>query len=365
MRSLSKQDIIDIIYGCTLLGTGGGGSLDGALKLVEQDFREGREFMLADIDEIPDETYVAVPYVCGSVSPLTEEEEKKYKGLPSMDVTEAMRAFQAMEEYFGKPFYGIVTTELGGENTADALHVAAQLAKVIIDGDPAGRSVPELQHSTYFINDIPIEPMAVATPFGDTAIINNVVDDFRAEALVRAMSVVSKNMIGVVDHPTTKEQAKKALIPGTITYSLNIGKSLREANESGDDPAIAVAKTGGGKILFRGTVTGFSWDTIDGFTIGDMELKGTEAHEGDKYKVWFKNEHIISYLNGEVDVTVPDLICVIDKDGVPITNPFYENGMELVVIGLPAPEQWTTKRGLEVFGPKSFGFDIDYCGLKV
>jgi len=364
MRKLSKQNIIDIIYGCTVLGTGGGGSLEGGLEIVERDFEEGKEFLLADIDEIPEDAFVAVPYVCGSVSPMTEEELKEYEGLPSMDVTEAMRAFQAMEEYFGKPFYGIVATELGGENTADALHVAAQLGKVFIDGDPAGRSVPELQHTTYYINDIPIEPMAVATPFGDTAIINNVVNDFRAEALVRAMAVVSKNMIGVVDHPTTKEQTKKALIPGTITYAQQIGQALREANENGLDPASAIAEIGGGKILFRGTVTGFSWDTVDGFTIGDFDLLGTENFEGDKYRVWFKNEHIISYLNDDVDVTVPDLICVLNKDGVPVTNPFYKEGEELVVIGLPSPKQWTTKRGLEVFGPRSFGFDIEYIPMK-
>ena len=76
--------------------------------------------------------------------------------------------------------------------------------------------------------------------------------------------------------------------------------------------------------------------------------------------VWFKNEHIISYRDGEVDVTVPDLICVLDTDGVPVTNPFYEKGQGLVVFALPAPEQWTTQKGLEVFGPKSFGFDMEY-----
>ena len=353
MKKLSKQDVTDIIYGCTVLGTGGGGSLEGGLAIVNGDFEAGREFLLAELDEIPDNEYVACPYVCGSVSPLTPEEEETYAGLPSMDVTEAMRAFQAMEEYLGKPFFGIIATELGGENTADAFHVAALMGKPIVNADPAGRSVPELQHSTFYINNVPITPMAVATPFGDTAIINNVVNDLRAEALVRAMACVSKNMIGVVDHPTTGAILKKSVIPGTITYALEVGRALRLANEAGRDPAKDIVDAGGGKLLFRGTVADFTWDTVDGFTIGDVAsfFRAAAILTGKTYKVWFKNEHIVSYRDGAVEVMVPDLICVLDGAGVPVTNPFYEKGMKLVVFALPAPKEWTTKKGLGCLWP--------------
>ena len=33
---------------------------------------------------------------------------------------------------------------------------------------------------------------------------------------------------------------------------------------------------------------------------------------------------------------------------------------QAAVIALPAPSEWTTRRGLEVFGPRSFGYDLDY-----
>lgn len=364
MKTLTKQDVIDVIYGCTVLGTGGGGSLEGGLEIIEEDFKAGREFILADLNEIPDEEIVAVPYVCGSISPLTEEEELEYAGLPQMDVTEAMKSFQTLEEYFGKPFYGVISTELGGENTADAFHVAALLGKPIVDADPAGRSVPELQHSTFYLNDVPITPMAVATPFGDTAILNNVVNDLRAEALVRSMACVSKNIMGVTDHPTTGRVLKKSVIPGAISYALDIGRALRLANESNRDPAQAIVDIAGGKILFKGKVKEHSWETIDGFTVGDVSVTGEDAFSGHEYKVWFKNEHLISYLDGEVDITVPDLICVIDANGVPVTNPYYEKGQELIIFALPAPKEWTTEKGLEVFGPRSFGFDMDYVSFK-
>lgn len=52
--------------------------------------------------------------------------------------------------------YAIGSTELGGENTAEALHVALLMDLPLIDADPAGRSVPELQHSTYYVKNVPI-----------------------------------------------------------------------------------------------------------------------------------------------------------------------------------------------------------------
>ncbi len=356
MKRLSNQEIIDIIYGCTVLGTGGGGSLQGGLDILKEDMEEGREFLLAGLEEIPDEEYVAVPYVCGAISPLSEEEQN----IPPMEMTEAMLAFKAMEEYFGRDFYGVISTELGGENTADAFHIAARLGKVIVDGDPAGRSVPELQHSTFYVNQVPITPLAVATPYGDTAIINHVADDHRAEALVRAMAVVSNNTIGVVDHPTTGKVLKKSVIPGAISYALEIGKALREAKESGENPTGSVIETGKGKMLFQGRVKDFKWETIDGFTVGEVTFEGREAFQGEEYLVKFKNEHFASYRNGEIHVTVPDLICMLDNEGNPITNPYYEEGQAIDVFALPAPKEWRTERGLSVLGPKAFGLDVDY-----
>ena len=69
---------------------------------------------------------------------------------------------------------------------------------------------------------------------------------------------------------------------------------------------------------------------------GDTVLTGTGEYEGHEYKVWYKNEHLVSYLDGKVDICAPDLICVIDNNtGMPVTNPNYENGMDLSVFVLP------------------------------
>ena len=129
MRKLEKQEIIDLLYGCAVVGTGGG-DLALGLAAIEEDFRQGKELFLAKPEEVPAGSYVSVPYMCGSPASLDK----------------------CGKEYFGKPFFGVVATELGGANTAYALHIACQLGLPIIDGDPAGRSVPELQHSSFWIS---------------------------------------------------------------------------------------------------------------------------------------------------------------------------------------------------------------------
>jgi len=364
-RKLTKQDLYDILYGCTILGTGGGGDLKKGIALIDKALEAGKEFELVSLDELPDDALIACPYMCGSISPLTEEEEKNYADLPRINEEPALQSFKVLEEYMGKKFHGAISTELGGSNTAVAFYVAAMAGIYIVDADPAGRSVPELQHSTFYINNIPITPMAVSNEFGDVVIIKDVVNDFRAEAIARSMAIVSKNSVGITDHVVSAGRLKKAVIPGAITHALKIGKAFRKARENNSDLASEVAKAGNGYVLFRGKVKDFSWEDRDGFTIGETFIEGEGDFADSEYRIWYKNENIIGWRNGKIDVTVPDLICIISGDKKePVTNPNFEIGMKVDVIGLPGPKEWRTKKGLEVFGPKHFGFDIEYDPIE-
>ena len=170
---------------------------------------QGKEFILVDFDELEDDDLIATPYSCGAISPITEEEKKKYEGLPLLSEVPQVVAIREMEKYINKEIKAVISTELGGGNTATAFYCGAMAGKYIVDGDPAGRSVPELQHSTYFLNDINIYPMAIVNKFGESAIITKVVNDYRAESIVRAIAVVSQNNTAVVDHVETAKVYKE------------------------------------------------------------------------------------------------------------------------------------------------------------
>lgn len=360
MYNLKEQDLEDLILGCAILGTGGGGSPKRGLTLIQSDLKAGREFKLIGLEELPDAARIASPYMCGSVPP-----EEDVEDLFQDEGIECLKAFEALEEYIGQEFFAAIPTEIGGGNTAVALAVAAKRGIPIVDADPAGRSVPELQHTTFYIQNVPITPLAVATAKGDTAILTEVADDFRAEAIVRAIAVASGNRAGVADHPLEGRALKESVIPGTLSKALAIGEAVREARSSSTDPVEAAIIAGKGYLLFKGEVAQASWKIEEGFTIGELSISGEDDDLGHQYRVWYKNEHIISWFDNQSDVTVPDLICVLDpQTGVAITNPNCKEGMEVAVIGYPAPEMWRSSRGLELFGPSHFGYEIQYRPIE-
>ena len=357
MRILDKQALYDILNGCAILGTGGGGKLSEGIDMIDRALADEKIFTLASLAEMPDDNLIGVPYYCGA---LTKQEENPLSHMDKLPESESILATRAMERYLNRKFDGFMSTELGGGNTALAFYTAAVLGKLIVDADPAGRSVPELQHTTFVLHDIPITPLSVADAYGNSAVIDRVYSDERAEQWVRALAVASNNIVGVLDHPMRVADIRGAVIDGAISYAEKIGAALRRAKQANTDPAEAVIHAGQGKRLFDGEVSVAEFEDRDGFTFGTIILKGLGDYSRNEFKIWYKNENIISWLNGEYYATVPDLICMLDDKGDAQMNPITGTGQKYSVFALPAPEQWKTQKGLDCFGPRSFGFDVEY-----
>lgn len=357
MRKLNRQELVDILVGATILGTGGGGSLEAGIAKIDHALEAGKEFNLVTIDELSPDDLIGTPYSCGAISPLTEDEIKKYGRLPNFEMEYHIMSITNMEEYLRQPIQAVVSTELGGGNTAAAFYVGAMAGKDILDADPAGRSVPKLQHSTYYLHDVPIYPMSLCNKFGESMIVRSVFDDARAEDLVRALAVESQNTMAVCDHVHPASVLKDALILDAISYSERVGKAFRIAKEKDGDYAQAVVDEVNGRFVASGEIMKNDWYTEAGFTYGTMEIQS----ESDVYRIWYQNENIIMWKNEEFYVTVPDLICVLnDEEKMPQLNPHAQVGTAVSIIVLPAHAEWTSPRGLEVFGPKSFGYDVEY-----
>ncbi|MHA1511352.1 MAG: DUF917 domain-containing protein [Promethearchaeota archaeon] len=361
MKTLTKQDVHDILLGAAILGTGGGGSLEEGLEIVDKAFNEDLEFRLADLDDLNGDDLIGTPYSCGSISPLSEKQQKEFDKLPKMKETPEVTAIRSIEKYFEKKLAGVVATELGGSNTAMALEASARLNIPIIDADPAGRSVPYLQQTTYFLKDIPIYPMAIANKFGDTMIVTNTVSDERAEALTRAAAVASFNHVGVVDHIGKWKDLREALIPNTISLCLSVGQIARRSKKENINLATTLVKELKGYFLFKGIVSAVNYEDKDGFTYGDLYVEGEDEFKGDKFRIWIQNENIISWKNDEIYVTVPDSINIIDNSkNMPLLNPDAKVGDNISIFALKSFDPWRTQKGLDVFGPKFFGYDIEY-----
>jgi DUF917 family protein len=347
----------------TILSTGGGGRLEKGLRMAEEDYAAGLRYELSGLDETADDGLYTSPYYCGALTPgLQDDPYHAYTKLPELETVTAVRA---LERFLGRPVDGIVSIEYGGGNTAVALSTAARLGKPTVDADAAGRAVPDLPFSTFYLCRRNIAPLVVASDIGDVAIFERVTDDFRAEAMVRALATVSGNTVGMTDHPVSGSDLRDSVIWGALSYAITVGRARREAVEAGRDPIAAISEAARGYLLFRGTVTGdTAWKNEAGFTTGEIHLRGGDDFAGDTYRIWFKNENMISWKNGKTHVTCPDLICVTDITGYPILNPDCKDGMKVVVLGFKSPEIWRTERGLGILCPRFFGFNDSWTPVE-
>ena len=70
------------------------------------------------------------------------------------------------------------------------------------------------------------------------------------------------------------------------------------------------------------------------------------------------------WIDSEPVVMPPDLFTLITDKGDPLINRNLEVGLRVKGIAAPAPKVWRTNKGLELFGPKHFGFKYDYVPVE-
>lgn len=358
MTELTRQNLEDILLGAVILGAGGGGDMQEGMALIDQCLAAGKTFDLVSVDDVPDDALICTPYLLGAISPMTPEEERLYAGLAQTDQHPMLQAYAEFQDHLGQEFYGTTACELGGSNTAAAFFPAAMNGHKIVDADPAGRAVPEITHSTYYLAGLPAAPIYAVNQFGESFLIDKVKDDQRAETLVRALCQVSRNDIAAIDHALPMRDLRDVLIPGTISKAMKLGEVWRESAAANANPALAVATEGRGAVVFEGIVEQATYKTDQGFTVGQIDIA---ASSGETMRISVKNENMACWLDGAVYATVPDLICLFDTDnGTPIANPDCSAKQAITVVILPAPEQFLTDKGLSIFGPNYAGIDAKF-----
>lgn len=325
-RVLHKQEIEDIIKGATLLGAGGGGSAKTGLGLVE----EIGEVTLVEPEDVPDDSNVVV--VAGMGSPVVLLKEG-WRG-------EEVPALERLEKVTGKKVDYVVPVETGGFNSVTPLHAGAVKGLPVIDGDGAGRAIPELEMTMFYIHGVPISPISLADSKGNSAVLY-VTDAYMGEELGRAVTTVFGMTAGLVCHLMTGKQLKEAVIPGALSVAEKVGKSIREAKASGTDVVEAAIKAMDGTLLARGRITKKTEEVKAGFDYGRVFVRDIIVD--------YKNENMMAWRKDKPFVTVPDSICWLRADGEPLTNADVEEGMDVAVIGRKAYEKWRTPEGFKVF----------------
>lgn len=363
---LSAQTLEDALLGSSYLGCGGGGSLEEARQLIAEDLAAGHVFRKLPVEVLADDERVASPYALASLAPVSKEMQARLDAItPKVDAP-TLSAFALLERHLGTKFAAVILGEIGPLSMAEAMSTAARLGVPSLDADTVGRATPEINQHSVRVAGYPLTPAAGVTLFGDEVILQTVQDPSREEDVFRALSVVS-SLIGVADAPITGAIAKSgdALITGSLSLAIRIGKAVREARQAGANAILAGRDAGEGYTLFEGTIGTFNWADTDGFLVGDLSLTGHKAFAGQQLILDYKNEHLVARRDGVVIATCPDLITVIDDDTHEgVNNPEFETGRSVTVLGFRADPLWRRPAGLEVFSPRYFGYDVDYVPIE-
>jgi len=365
-RRLDKADVSDLCIGATVLGTGGGGSPELGLSLLNRLLEMGKEIKLISVDAVPDDEIVVHPAMVGSIAPSQEKKRDIAEYIDKILSEEGplLTGLRILEEVLSKKVFATVPVELGGYNTPIAAILAALAGLPFVDGDTIGRAKPELMMQTYTIHNVSITPMILTDMQGNSVLVRKVASFKDAERIARALAVVGGGTTAV-RCPVRGDVLKKTIIPGGVTKAIEMGKALREAEINQKDPVHAMVNASGGKEFFRGEVHQFKWEDRDGFLWGTITIRGEDQYEGHKLKIWLKNENLLSWLDGDPYVLTPDLICMIDtKTGRAITNSNMKEGRRVVVFGIPSHPFWRTEKAIDLVSPKHFGFDISYTPME-
>ena len=364
----TAEDCRDFVRGCTLLGTGGGGSPFKGLAFLLPEIEAGREFHWVDIDSLPDDCWTASCWGMGSVaprSPLAAE------GSAALGLNEEQgrhgfdRAILELSKYTNRKVEAVVPSELGGNNTPGPMWAAMKLGLPVVDGDYTGRAAPEVVHTSPLVLDQPMLPLASVDPWGDVCLIAEARNAMIAERIGKYLGLAVLSNTYMAGFLLQVRDVKKSLVRGTLTAALKLGRAIREARQRALDPVQAAAAAYGGWVLFEGVIEAKDWEDRDGYMYGEYRLAGTGVYASHQARIWLKNEHHILWIDGGVQATTPDLIAVVDLETAePYTNTKLEAGQRVAILGYPGPELWRTKKGLSLMGPSYFGFDIPYIPLE-
>lgn len=362
------QDCEDFISGCRFMGTGGGGGADWGRAMLLEALEEGLPLVWTDLGDIPDDAWTCTAFGMGSIAPADDSTDQAIEAFGLTDRLGHGAMAQAVRElaaYTGKPISVIVPAELGAGNTPAPLVTAMRLGATCVDGDYAGRAVPDEMQGTPYLYGKSSHPLASVDKWGDLVILKEATNPFMLERIGKMLSVAAFGSCEQAATVLPAAEMKEIVVPGTLTRSLALGRAMRQARDAGADPIAAAIEQTGGHLLFEGRVTKKDWEDRDGYMFGTTSIVGSGRFAGHTLAVWFKNENHVSWLDGVPWICSPDLVVIADrKTGEGLTNTLIDAGDEVAVVGIRGLEGFRSERGLGCAGPRYFGFDIEYQPIE-
>lgn len=348
---IKEDDVPALARGCAVLGTGGGGDVrTGSLAAIGA-IRAHGEVPLVTLADLDDDALV-VP-LSGIGAPTVSHEMIHGEDEPR-------RIADEVERIFGRRPAAVMSSEIGGANGVAPVAWAAQLGLPLLDADGMGRAFPEVQMVSMYVAGLPADLVIMSDVAGNVVTIRPV-DGLWSERLARTVCVASGSHALMADYVLTAARARGAVIEGTVTRALAVGR----ATEGTAEPLRALRAELGATRLITGKLTDVERRTTGGFVRGSATIEGTGADRGRSLTLELQNENLVALENGKVRAIVPDLITVVDTEtATAIQTESLRYGQRVTVLAWPCDPLWRTPKGLETAGPAAFGYDLDYVPVE-
>ncbi|MEV0996591.1 DUF917 domain-containing protein [Nonomuraea sp. NPDC050202] len=348
---IDANDIPALARGCAVLGTGGGGDVRTGSLAAMRAIREYGPVPLLKLDDLPGDALI-LP-LSGIGAPTVSHEMIHGEDEPKRIAEEA-------ERIFGRPPSAIMSSEIGGANGVAPVAWAAQLGVPLLDADGMGRAFPEVQMVSMYVAGIPADLVIMSDVAGNVVTIRPV-DGLWSERIARAVCVAAGSHALMSDYILTADRARGAVIEGTVTRALEIGR----ATEGSADPLGALRDRLGATRLITGKLTDVERRTTGGFVRGTATIEGTGDDRGRRLTLELQNENLVAEEGGRIRAMVPDLITVVDTEtAAAVQTEGLRYGQRVTVLAWPCDPLWRTPKGLETAGPRAFGYDLGYVPVE-
>ncbi len=326
MFILSAENFKPFLTGSLLFGTGGGLPFG-----VHEDMMRAALVLCPEIEVLrpdefaPDEFLITV-YGVGDPATATA-------ALGDLVAT----AFPRFQKLTGMMPSGIVPGECGAEGVA--FLAAAALDLPVVDADlVGGRAAPLVSLDVFGAFELPITPVLAVSASGKELLFSGPITPQEIEIQLRSFASGSGGSVLLVGYPIKAGAFASMAISGTMARNLAVGELLA----AGD--MVKAVRRAGGRVVAQATLTAIDLNSADGFFQGTITLG--------PYTIKIKNEHLVLIKGKRKVVIAPDLVALIDEDGVPLHNTDASKriGAKFSIVKIPATGYWEDPRKRALWG---------------
>lgn len=351
MNKVTKKDLEALALGSAVLGSGGGGDPAYDLLMAQHAFDQYGEVDLITLEELQENDLIVPFDFMGAPLIATEQ-------LPSGQ--EFLILASLIQKTLGKSIRALVTGEIGGGNAFTSLTAACRLGLPVIDGDLIGRAFPQLHMCLPALMGISPSPAFLVDCKGNYVTVC-AKSGLELENISRHVAIAMGSHCALASFLMNGNEAKKGVVPGSISRACTIGATILEARAQSVCPVDAVLRECKGVRLAQGIIADINHVIKGGFLQGEVCVHQTQ---GDHTVIVYQNEYLLAKQNQKILATTPDILALLESDsGTPITSESLKYGLRVDLIALSAPDVWTTPEALELVGPQFFGYETTYRSL--